>query len=307
MKNPTALLAAALLAATLSGCAGAAAADPATTATANPVTPTPAATASEPPATVPAPTSTALTLLETLPVRGRAPKTGYSRDQFGDGWKDPDRNGCDTRNDILARDMPDEVKDGPCKVVSGTVFDPYTGKTIAFIRGNDTSMAVQIDHRVPLSNAWQTGAQQLSFDQRVQLANDPLNLIAVDGPTNGQKSDGDAATWMPPQRGYWCEYVTAQVQVKAKYGLWVTQPEKDAIVRALGTCTGGEGVDVGVTIETQPPVEVVPAPAPAPAPGAEASYANCDAVRAAGAAPIHAGDPGYTTKLDRDGDGTACE
>ena len=303
MKKPTAaLLIAAFLAAALTGCAGAAlggtvvdVASP----SAAPETPSPAA---DPPTPDPAASDTVAALLEQLPVKGRAPKTGYSRDQFGDGWKDPDRNGCDARNDILARDMADEVKDGPCKVLSGTIHDPYTGMTIDFVRGNDTSMAVQIDHRVALSNAWQTGAQQLSFDRRVELANDPLNLIAVDGPTNGQKSDGDAATWMPPQRGYWCEYVTAQVQVKAKYGLWVTQPEKDAIVRALATCDGSATADVA-PVETQPPAEVAPAPAPA----TEVDYANCDAVRAAGAAPIHSGDPGYTTKLDRDGDGTACE
>ena len=302
MKNPiAALLTAAILAAALTGCAGAAGEGTGTDVASSFVAPeTPSALpAADPPSTNA--TNTAAALLEQLPVKGRAPKTGYSRDQFGDGWKDPDRNGCDARNDILARDMPDEVKDGPCKVLSGTIHDPYTGKTINFVRGNDTSMAVQIDHRVALSNAWQTGAQQLSFDRRVELANDPLNLIAVDGPTNGQKSDGDAATWMPPQRGYWCEYVTAQVQVKAKYGLWVTQPEKDAIVRALATCDGSGLTAEVAPVETQPPAEV------APAPTTEVDYATCDAVRAAGAAPIHSGDPGYTTELDRDGDGTACE
>ncbi|MFE6967136.1 DUF1524 domain-containing protein [Agromyces sp. NPDC057679] len=309
MKKTYPLLAAALTVLALTGCVSAATGatrpEPTPASTVDATSPAPATTAAPTPsATENAAASSVVDLLNTLPVKGRAPKTGYSRDQFGNGWKDPDRNGCDARNDILARDMADEITSGPCKVLSGTIHDPYTGKTIGFVRGNDTSMAVQIDHRVALSNAWQTGAQQLTAEQRVELANDPMNLIAVDGPTNGQKSDGDAATWLPPQRGYRCEYVAAQVQVKAKYRLWVTQPEKDAMLRILADCSPAT-VDPGtpVPVETQPPAVVEQ---PATEQGA-VFYANCDAVRAAGAAPIRTGDPGYTRKLDRDGDGVACE
>ncbi|CEI24278.1 HNH endonuclease [Propionibacterium freudenreichii] len=179
-------------------------------------------------------------LLNTLPVKGRAPKTGYERSEFGTAWKDVDHNGCDTRNDILARDLTDKVyKPGThdCVVASGVLHDPYTGTTIHFTRGQNTSTAVQIDHVVALSDAWQKGAQQLSADLRTQLANDPLNLLAVDGPTNQQKSDGDAATWLPPNKAFRCTYVTHQVQVKAKYSLWVTQAEKAAITNQLGTCS----------------------------------------------------------------------
>ncbi len=177
--------------------------------------------------------------LATIPVKGRAPKTGYSRDQFGPAWTDVDHNGCDTRDDILARDMTDDVfKPGThnCVVLSGTLYDPYTDTVIAFQRGQRTSTAVQIDHRVPLSNAWQTGAQQWDAAKRKAFANDPANLIAVDGPTNGAKSDGDAATWLPPNTAYRCAYVAAQVQVKASYGLWVTQAEHDAIASILAGC-----------------------------------------------------------------------
>ncbi|WP_368680818.1 HNH endonuclease family protein (plasmid) [Rhodococcus opacus] len=185
-----------------------------------------------------------LATLETLPVKGRAPKTGYTRDEFGQAWSDDvtvagGHNGCDTRNDILGRDLIDRTyKDGTknCVILTGTLNDPYTGKTIAFTRGKDTSSSVQIDHVVALSDAWQKGAQQLDDTTRRNLANDPRNLLAADGPANQQKSDGDAATWLPANKSFRCVYVAKQVGVKAAYQLWVTQAEKDAIARVLSAC-----------------------------------------------------------------------
>lgn len=182
----------------------------------------------------------AIVALNNLPVKGRAPKTGYDRvKQFGTAWKDVDHNGCDTRNDILKRDLEPEVlgSDG-CTVESGTLQDPYTGTTISFQQGRATSNRVQIDHIVALSDAWQKGAQGIDPQLRTALANDPLNLLAVDGPTNQQKSDGDAATWLPPQRGFRCVYVARQISVKAKYHLWVTDAEKTAMSDVLSTCPG---------------------------------------------------------------------
>jgi hypothetical protein len=200
-------------------------------------------------ATLPAPTASAAAqpagdaaaALAQLPVKGRAPRTGYDREQFGPAWKDVDRNGCDQRNDVLARDLVDETfraGTNNCIVLTGTLHDPYTGTTIAFQRGQTTSDDVQIDHVVALSNAWQTGAQQLDPATRELFGNDPLNLLATDGPTNQAKGDGDAATWLPPNRGAWCGYVARQVAVKAKWGLWVTAAERDAINRVLGDCPG---------------------------------------------------------------------
>ncbi|MYR08554.1 DUF1524 domain-containing protein [Gordonia sp. SID5947] len=273
-----------------------------------------------------------LAKLETLAVKGRAPKTGYSRDQFGQSWTDDvsvagGHNGCDTRNDILRRDLTAiTVKPGSngCAVQTGTLDDPYTGATIAFQRGVRTSSAVQIDHVVALSDAWQKGAQQLSALERRNFANDPRNLQAADGPANQQKGDGDAATWLPSNKSYRCAYVSRQIDVKALYRLWVTQAEKDAMVRILGSCGG---TPVATTSQMPEPSETAtrtatPAPAYTPPPtttqpeyvappaapeGGSAYYANCSAVRAAGAAPIHAGEPGYRSGLDRDGDGVGCE
>jgi hypothetical protein len=182
---------------------------------------------------------TASSVLLTLPVKGRAPKTGYTRAQFGQAWADVDRNGCDTRNDMLKRDLTEivyKVKTRNCVVASGILLDRYSGETINFVRGNATSMEVQIDHVIALSNAWQTGAFKLTVLQRTALANDPMNLFAVKGRLNLQKSDGDAATWLPPLKSFRCAYIAQQIAVKAKYSLWVTAPEKEAMLRILTTC-----------------------------------------------------------------------
>ena len=282
--------------------------------------PTAALTGASAPHKQPAYASKALEVLATLPVKGRAPKTGYSRDQFGQAWADVDRNGCDTRNDTLRRDLTAEaLKPGTrgCVVLSGILKDPYTARLINFRRGAGTSSAVQIDHVVALSDAWQKGAQRLSPAQRLAFANDPLNLLAVDGPANMQKSDGDAATWLPPNKSYRCAYVARQISVKASYALWVTRAEHDAMARILADCPGALAPTSRQPTTPAPaapparkapatvPAPVAPAP-PAPVPAA-VYYANCTAVRAAGAAPIRLGQPGYSSKLDRDGDGVGCE
>ena len=179
----------------------------------------------------------ALTALNKLPVKGRAAKTGYSREQFPH-WKDPDKNGCDTRNDILKRDLTKvSFKSGTnnCKVISGSLLDPYSNKLISFDLSKSASN-IDIDHVVAKSNAWQTGAFQLTLAQRTNFANDPLNLLAVDAKLNRQKGDGDAATWLPPYKSYRCSYVARQVSVKSKYKLWVTPPEKAAISKLLDGC-----------------------------------------------------------------------
>ena len=179
----------------------------------------------------------ALVALNNLEVKGRAPKTGYARSQFPH-WSDPDRNGCDARNDTLKRDLTNiTYKAGTrdCKVIAGQLLDPFSGKVITF---SSTKVVIDIDHVVALSNAWQTGAAYFDKNKRSQIANDPLNLLAVDSKLNRQKRDGDAATWLPPSKAFRCEYVARQVAVKAKYGLWVTKPEKVAINKILSTCVG---------------------------------------------------------------------
>ena len=178
-----------------------------------------------------------ISTLNSLEVKGRAPKTGYSRAQFPH-WSDLDRNGCDARNDILKRDLTEvvfKVGTRDCKVLSGVLLDPFSNKVLTF---TSVKSAVDIDHVVALSNAWQTGAAYFDKNTRSQIANDPLNLLAVDAKLNRQKGDGDAATWLPPNKAFRCEYVSRQVSVKAKYSLWVTPPEKEAITRVLNQCIG---------------------------------------------------------------------
>lgn len=178
----------------------------------------------------------ALSVIEKIDVKGRAPKTDYSRSKFSSGWSEV--SGCDMRNLILKRDLSDTFIDplDNCKVIRGKLNDPYTGKLIDFQRGEQSSQAVQIDHVVALSDAWQKGAQQVDEYDRSNFANDPLNLLAVDGPANQKKGDGDAATWLPANKPYRCLYVARQIAVKIKYKLWVTLAEKEAMKRQLQAC-----------------------------------------------------------------------
>jgi hypothetical protein len=179
----------------------------------------------------------ARTTLATLPVKGSAPATGYDRvGDFGTAWLDVDHNGCDTRDDVLARDLSDVVRAGPCRVVTGELLSPYTGAPVHFVRGDRTSTLVQIDHVVALENAWRTGAQQLPQERREALANDPRNLLAVDQHSNAQKRSSDAATWLPASKAFRCTYVERQIAVKAAYDLWVVPAERSAMERVLAAC-----------------------------------------------------------------------
>ena len=250
-------------------------------------------------------------------------------------WADTDRNGCDTRNDILRRDLTvATVAPGiqGCKVLSGELTSPFTGEHVDFIAGTQTSSDVQIDHVVALSDAWQKGAQALDIAQRTKFANDPLNLLAVDGPSNSAKGDNDAATWLPPASEFRCEYVSIQIAVKLRYDLWVTDAEKQAMDRVLGKCPdqllpSDASVPASTPAPTAPPTAqpdsgetqvTAPDPAPAapaapvpeapvPAAPADVYYQRCADARAAGAAPLYIGQPGYRPGLDGDGDGVACE
>lgn len=209
--------------------------------------PQPSATVVETPAATQSPAATetnkkkkkkspALRALNKLPIKGRAASTGYSREQFADDW---DYSfGCDTRNKILRRDLSQyNYRSGSsCIIETGILEDPFTGQVIAFQRGVRTSLDVQIDHVVSLSDAWQKGAQALTGYQRFLFYNDPLNLLAVWGPANASKSDSDAASWLPPNKGFRCPFVARQIAVKGKYGLWVTQAEYDAMKRVLANC-----------------------------------------------------------------------
>lgn len=173
-------------------------------------------------------------VLEKLEVKGRAPKTGYSRDEFYNGW--PTVDGCSLRQKIIKREFGDTAVLDGCNVLAGEFDEPYTGEHMKFTEREQISKGIQIDHVVALSDAWQKGAQYVDADERYAMATDPLNLLAVDASTNQKKSDGDAATWLPPNKKFRCQYVARQVSVKYKYHLWVTEAEKDAISRVLTNC-----------------------------------------------------------------------
>ena len=178
-----------------------------------------------------------------VPVRIRG--YDYHRDAFGDSWTDDNpapggHNGCDTRNDILNRDLVDKtyvsIKRCPNAVASGTLHDPYTNDTVPFVRGNQVGAAVQIDHIVPLALAWDLGARNWTDDMRLRFANDPANLIAVEGQANQDKGDKEPATWMPPNTAFRCQYAMQFIAVLRGYALPVDAPSATVLRNAAATC-----------------------------------------------------------------------
>ena len=182
----------------------------------------------------------AVGLLEQLDLSEPRNQDSYERDAFGQRWADIDRNGCDQRNDILARDLTGvTTKPGTrdCVVLTGTLDDPYTGTIIPFERGQGTSELVQIDHIVPLAWAWRQGADAWTTDERERFANDPLNLQATDGSTNASKSDRGPSEWMPPDNSYDCEYSARFVEILATYDLTINTPDESALAAKLTSCS----------------------------------------------------------------------
>jgi hypothetical protein len=180
--------------------------------------------------------------LEELPVKGWDRVKDFNRARFGEPWSDDvnvefGHNGCNTRDDILRRDLVDlQVRPGTCFAQRGILHDPYTGAAIVFVRGPDTSPAVQIDHVVSLSDAWYKGARTWDDQRRRDFANDPRNLLAVAGQANFDKAFRDAASWLPPNAAFRCAFVGRLVEVKTDYRLWVSGREKDAMRRVLRDC-----------------------------------------------------------------------
>ncbi len=211
-----------------------------------PTTPPPASSPPTSSAPAPAPLGpaydTARATLQRLPVKGWDRVTDFSRYRFGEAWSDDvnvefGHNGCNTRDDILRRDLAElVVRPGTCYAQSGVLHDPYTGQTIAFTRGPNTSDAVQIDHLVSLSDAWYKGAREWHDQRRRDFANDPRNLLAVGGQVNFDKAFRDATAWLPPNEAFRCEFVARQIDVKATYGLWLSSNEKRAMEDVLARC-----------------------------------------------------------------------
>ncbi len=181
-------------------------------------------------------------ILEALPVKGWDRVQDFKRYRFGERWSDDvdvefGHNGCNTRDDILRRDLTQvELRRGTCLVQRGVLHDPYSGETIAFLRGPETSEAVQVDHLVSLADAWYKGARTWDERRRRDFANDPRNLLAVSAQANFDKAFRDAAGWLPANAAFECEFVARQITVKTAYGLWVSSNEKTAMHRVLRHC-----------------------------------------------------------------------
>jgi hypothetical protein len=297
-------------------------------------TPTPTQTVPAPaPSPTPTPTPTLdaeersvlWILMNDLEVRDRD-RVGYERAKFGQAWADVDRNGCDQRNDVLRRDMVNlHTKPGTrgCVLARGTLSldgDSYAAKRVKFKRGDGK---IGIDHVVSLADAWRAGAYDWDVDQREKFANDLMNLEALDSETNQDKDDETAAGWLPKDDDNQCALVVRQISIKHRYELSITAAEQEAMQLVLSSpvCDGGsiepQKAKEFKSPKPKPIGEPKPKPRPEPEPEPRESqepepdrnvyYKNCDAARAAGAAPVHRGDPGYARHLDRDGDGVGCE
>lgn len=183
----------------------------------------------------------AIAALDCLSVKGPAGRSDYSRKgKYGNDWIDTDHNGLDTRTDVLLSSLTDiaYVPGKKKEVASGSLWDPYTGKTIRFLKGSGPNQdgGVQVDHLIALEKAHQTGAGSWTQERRIAFANDRANLILVSTAMNRQKSSSDAASWVPPYKPYRCAYAALQVQVMGTWGLWVTPPAKEALLRYLASC-----------------------------------------------------------------------
>jgi hypothetical protein len=181
-----------------------------------------------------------------IPARIRG--NDYRRAAFGEAWTDDNpapggHNECDTRNDVLDRDLMDKtytfIKRCPTAVATGLLHDPYTNAVVTFTRGNQVGASVQIDHIVPLALAWDLGARNWPDQIRLRFANDPANLLAVAGQANQDKSDGEPAVWMPPNHAFWCQYAVQFAAVLRGYGLSVDQPSATVLRDAAATCPTG--------------------------------------------------------------------
>ena len=255
--------------------------------------------------------------LSQLSIKGRAPMTGYTRAAFGEAWADTDGNGCDQRDDMLARAAFGSAVRSGCKVESATITDVYTGRVIHYIRGGSYDQGLDIDHVVALGDAWSSGIGYKSAFIRLHIATDPLNLLPVDPSANRTKGDSNAASWLPPRSDYRCSYVARQIAVKKKYGLWITAPEHDAMARVLSHCPSVHIPAGGLTPPT--PAQLAntgstgsSASTTTPIGGGSGKldphFSSCAKAKAAGYGPYVRGrDPEYAWYRDGDSDGVACE
>lgn len=248
--------------------------------------------------------------LAVLAVDDRPSPQGVYRREDWPHWADVDGNGCDARQDALVAwsVVPATVnRAGTCKVVAGSWVSPYD------LKASNNAGDFDVDHLVPLANAFESGGWAWSAERRRAFANNPGELVVASASSNRSKGADTPDQWRPSNRDSWCAYADGWVKVKSAWGLTVTSSERDALGQMLDTCgIAGPvwplGGTVLVTPDAPPPSGSPVAPVtPAPSPGGDVYYANCAAVRAAGAAPLRAGQPGYRTGLDGDKDGVACE
>ena len=273
------------------------------TSTSSSTVPAPApAPAPPPPTAAGAPVgSSARDQLAALRIDDRPNPIGDYRREDWSHWDDIDGNGCDARQDALimwSTIAATVNRAGTCKTITGWWVSPYD--LVASANPGD----FDVDHLVPLADAFDSGGWQWSASKRRQFANNQAELVVASASSNRSKGADSPDQWRPSNRGSWCAYATGWLGVKVAWELTATTAERDALGQMLDTCTlegpvwprGGE-VATTTSIVSAGPVTG----------GGDVYFANCTAARAAGAAPIYLGQPGYRSALDGDKDGVACE
>ncbi|GAA3755516.1 HNH endonuclease family protein [Plantactinospora mayteni] len=175
--------------------------------------------------------ATAQSNLNALTVATQGSMTGYSRDLFPH-WITIS-GACNTRETVLRRDGSGVSVDSSCYPTSGSWYSPYDGATWT------NPADVDIDHIVPLAEAWRSGASSWTTSRRQSFAND-LNgpqLIAVTDNVNQSKGDQDPSTWKPSRTAYHCTYAKMWIRTKYNWGLHLQSAEKSALQTMLNTCT----------------------------------------------------------------------
>jgi len=234
--------------------------------------------------------------------------SGYQRELFPH-WSVS--NGCSTRDRVLIEESTSFAQVDPfgCRVVAGDWLSAFDGRIW------DDPAEIQIDHLVALKEAWESGAWAWTESQRRYFANDrddPRPLNAITGSVNQSKSDLDPADWLPPLESARCGYIADWIAVKARWQLSIDGRERDAMARYLKTNCSDQRIAPWETQAVSAPTSVNTSTPPVTVKtyggtSGTVYYANCTEARAAGAAPILAGEPGYRVAMDRDQDGIACE
>jgi hypothetical protein len=251
-------------------------------------------------------------MLGRLAIAPESNSSTYKRTLFKH-WVDQDKDSCDTREEVLLQESISPAKrSAGCKITSGKWLSQYEKKTFTKPTGLD------IDHMVPLKEAWESGAHSWTATQRQAFANDlgfKGSLIAVSASTNRSKGDKDPSKWLPANKSFVCTYVVTWIQVKYRWSLTIDADEHSAIVNTLGSCPVSKLFELPKQIiapkqapQSSSPIVTESSPVETPGTSLDPRFDSCSTAKSEGYGPyVRGDDPEYDWYRDGDGDGIVCE